>query len=227
MSLLSRLANWLDPAACLICGQSQSWLCPFCFSKIKQKAPRCFTCGCLNQSGLCLDCSPGWQLDGIIAAGSYSDRRLRQLIKAYKYRFSKQLSGPLSSLLIKAYRKQAPLANICPTAIAAIPLHCSRERWRGFNQSLLLANKIAKTEDWPLLNGLKRKKAGNSQAGLSITKRKQNLIGAFSYEGPKLDGEEILIIDDVITSGQTLNQAAKVLKKAGAESVWALVLAKK
>jgi ComF family protein len=109
----------------------------------------------------------------------------------------------------------------------AIPLHSSRERWRGFNQSLLLAKEIASVNPWPLSNGLKRKKSNHNQAGLKMSERRQNLTNTFYFKGQSLEGENILLIDDVVTSGQTLNQAAKALKKAGAESVWALVLAKK
>jgi len=112
--------------------------------------------------------------------------------------------------------------------IIPIPLHRSKMRERGFNQAELLAKNMAKSINAPVcVNALKKTKATISQAGLSKTKRFTNLRGTFKItDSDVIYGKDILLVDDVCTTGSTINEAAKVLLKSGAKSVKALVLAK-
>lgn len=109
-----------------------------------------------------------------------------------------------------------------------IPLHKKRENQRGFNQAKLLAENIALYFNLPLLNNaLIKTKATPPQADLKGRQRRENIKNAFSCLSPDLvQNKTILLIDDVTTTGATLQQAAKVLKQAGARSVWSLVIAK-
>lgn len=228
MDISAWLARFLNPSSCLFCGQSRSWLCPFCLSKIKKAPPACFGCGRKKSSAFCLDCAPAWALDGLIAYGFYADPVLRQLIKSYKYRFIRAAASPLSGLLAQAWQAQTPFLRpeTLPVQIVAVPLAKRRQRWRGFNQSELLAKMLAKNLAWPLINGLKRGGRHHNQAELPLALRRANLKGAFYWDGPVPAERDLILVDDVATTGATLNQAARALKAAGAERVWGLVIAR-
>jgi ComF family protein len=228
MKILTRLWDWLNPPHCLLCGQSAYWLCPFCSAKFKKIKPACFACGQAGDGSFCPDCGPAWALDGIISAASYADENIRQIIKLYKYRLIRPLFKPLAGLMAETWKKQDPLESETggPAYLVAVPLKDRRERWRGFNQSKLLAEHLSASLGLPRLNDLRRKGRHPHQADLGQTERKRNLIGAFYWDGISLEDADVILIDDVVTTGQTLNQAARALKAGGAENVWALTIAR-
>jgi len=111
--------------------------------------------------------------------------------------------------------------------LVPVPLHIRRERWRGFNQSQLIAEKLSDKFGIEIdCHGLKRVKHGKAQAKLSKSERWENIKGSFFWEKESLSGRNIILIDDVVTTGATLNEAAKVLKENGAGEVWGLVVAR-
>jgi ComF family protein len=121
-----------------------------------------------------------------------------------------------------------------PDLIVPVPLHRRRERWRGFNQAELLAENLGKNlspgYDIPILKILKRKKFTAPQMKIKNYKeREKNIRSAFILNDPlevELKNKKILLIDDISTTGSTLLECAKVLKSAGASSVWGMVLAR-
>jgi len=108
-----------------------------------------------------------------------------------------------------------------------IPLHKRRLRWRGFNQAEKIAKILSDKLNIPLVNNkLIRIKYNQPQAKINSQKRKNNIIGCFQYNGESLEEKNIILVDDVVTSGSTLNECAKVLKEKGAQEVWGICVAR-
>lgn len=218
------------PKKCLGCGRADIYLCPACFNKIevlpivhkKQK-----------------------YLDKLIAACQYRNPLVKELIKNFKYNYIKELAEPLGHLLIKSLEKNWRLGILFHQTqtknwkfiIMPIPLYGTRKRKRGFNQAELLAKEVAEHFNLPLeTNILKRILPTVPQVDIkNHEKRKTNIKDAFdispqpSVEGlapSAVEGKTIILIDDVTTTGATLIEAAKVLKKSGANEIWGLVVAK-
>ncbi len=110
--------------------------------------------------------------------------------------------------------------------VAPVPLHFNKMKERGFDQAFLIARQVAKTLKLPLEGGmLRRVKATEPQATMTRTERARNIKGAFEVNRPELvSGKNILLIDDVFTTGATVNEAAKTLKKNGAGKVYVFTL---
>lgn len=209
------ILNFLFPKNCLGCGKDGFVICSDCLGGIKlldfQECP-----------------------ERLIVASRYDKKGLlKKLIEAYKYKFSEELGAVLSSLLAAQVQKLYKFfeQNLGKALVVPVPLHSRRLRYRGYNQSELLArallkNPILKEFNWQISNCLKRVVYTVPQVGLSRTERLVNLKDAFVCEDPLLVfGKRVVLVDDVCTTGATLFECEKVLKKAGAASVTALVLA--
>jgi ComF family protein len=144
--------------------------------------------------------------------------------------YCQDLAVPLASLIVAHLRLrnyQKALFQLSPVLVP-IPLHRKRERERGFNQSLLLAKRLAQEFSLPIrCHWLQRQKSTLSQEGLNLKERQENLEGAFYCPFPELvTGQRIILIDDVFTSGATMKEAALVLKNKGASFVWGITIAR-
>jgi ComF family protein len=146
---------------------------------------------------------------------------LRELIHLYKYGRIKPLVKPLGRLLAQAMPLDQTFELVVP-----VPLHWRRRWSRGFNQSELLARSISRRTGIPLGKSLRRRRATDVQAGLSKTGRRQNVSGAFFARAGALRNQRILLVDDVMTTGATATACAVALKRAGAQSVTLLTLAR-
>lgn len=221
------ILNLLFPLECLGCGNEGTWLCPACFRRLKFSP---------NKKNSRLKTAA---LDRIFIAGDYDDALLADLIKKFKYHFITAIGKPLADFLILYWSGQIALATLndshaaSDSQIAAadfivipIPLSIRRLRWRGFNQAEILARKFAANFSYPLSLGLTRQKHRAAQASLDENRRLKNISGVFSYTGQSLAGRNILLIDDVATTGATLNEAALILRAQGAKKICGLVLAK-
>lgn len=133
------------------------------------------------------------------------------------------LASPLGALLADCYRMHAmPISMVMP-----VPLHPARVRRRGYNQALLLAREMARRVDLPLHEkALIRHRDTPSQVGLSRSERRQNVHDAFTCTTTDVAGGHILLVDDVLTTGATLEACAAALLGAGAATVWAITLAR-
>lgn len=145
------------------------------------------------------------------------DDTLREIIHHLKYADRVSLAGPCGELM-KASLDREPFTG---DLIIPVPLHPQRERERGFNQAELLARRLGREVDRKVL---RRKKNTRSQTGLSRAQRNENLRGAFEVRRPVRD--TVIVVDDVYTTGSTVNEVAKVLKHAGASRVEVLTLAR-
>lgn len=168
--------------------------------------------------GKCLKKAPAFART--VAAFRYSFP-VSQLIKALKFREQLILVNFLADEL-------AQQVEVRPDCLIAVPLHPQRLRWRGFNQSQLLAARIAKRLDIPLLKqSCRRVRDTPPQSSLPWKARDKNMRGAFEVtQAAHIGGKHVAIVDDVMTSGASLNELARALKKAGAREVSALVVAR-
>lgn len=168
-----------------------------------------------------------------VASATY-DGRMRDAIHAFKYGRLKPAGRPLGRLLAVAI---AQLADQAPSEllVVPVPLHHSKFRGRGFNQArLLAAEAVALLKDthpaWRLTlapETLMRQRATESQAGLTPRQRRINLRGAFRVSEPEVvAGKDVLLVDDILTTGATARAAGKTLLASGARSVWVATLAR-
>jgi ComF family protein len=225
------------PISCLGCQRESFWLCSDCFSRIKildfQLCPVCEN-NITEMGALCPNCRNLGKssLDGLVATVSYENQIIKKLIYNLKYRFISDSSEPLSKLMIKALiRNDLPI----PDLVVPVPLHPRRLRWRGFNQSRLLAKNISKNLapflEIEVLDVLKRNKNSKPQMKIkSYQKRLQNIQNIFSFNtqfgNNILKNKKILLVDDVATTGATLQECARILKENGAKKVYGAVIAR-
>ncbi|MGA2197810.1 MAG: ComF family protein [Bryobacteraceae bacterium] len=177
----------------------------------------------LDSEGRCALCRGGLRgFDAAYCYGSY-EGALRELIHLYKYGRVQTLAKPLGDLLAAALPREERF-----DAITAVPLHWRRRWQRGFNQSELLARAMAERYGIPVVRALGRVRATVSQAGLSNTRRRENVAMAFACRrgARALAGKRILLIDDVLTTGSTAAACARALKRAGAAKVALLAVAR-
>lgn len=205
---------------------------------------QCVSCGRLlaadNKGRVCGDC---WSriiylnrpidvrlsLEEIWSVAVY-DGVLRELIHQFKYKEKKYLANPLGKLLVdfvEEYLEEEGFDYIIP-----IPLEKARQKKRGYNQAELLARVLGEAVNKPILTNLvKRRKKTKPQFGLNKEERFENLSGAFKIsksgkeDVPTITGMTVLLLDDLATTGATLDECAKALKRAGVSEVYALVLA--
>jgi ComF family protein len=159
--------------------------------------------------------------DAAYSFGEYAGT-LRDLIHLFKYGRVRTLSQPLGRYLSCAIPREQRFDVVVP-----VPLHWRRQWERGFNQSELLAQAVARRYAAPVVHALTRRKATPAQAGLSNAKRRTNVSGVFAARRREaIVGRRILLVDDVMTTGATLGACASALKRAGASHVSALTLAR-
>lgn len=217
---LSKLfLDLLFPLECLNCQTEANYLCDFCFKKIKTNEKNEVLAAKIN---LHLP-----ELTEIYIAGDYEDKILSKLIIKYKYNFLSPLGKILADFLINFWNSLDLDWSRETLLIIPIPLSKKRLHWRGFNQAEIIAREFCSHHlNYQLRLDLKRQKHRTPQANLNEAGRLINIKSAFVWTGQSLNGRTILLIDDVVTTGATLNEAARILKLAGAKEVYALVLAK-
>jgi ComF family protein len=176
----------------------------------------------LDAEGRCPLCRLGVRgFDAAYCFGAY-EGALRQVIHLYKYGKVQTLARPLSDLLAAAMPRDQRFDAIVP-----VPLHWRRRWQRGFNQADLLAGRLALRSGIPLARWLRRVHPTQTLAGLSNTTRRANVAKAFSARrGAPLQGKQILLVDDVMTTGSTGAACALALKRAGAAKVALLTIAR-
>ena len=223
-----REAAWdlLFPPRCIGCGKPGGFLCHPCLNSLKRLSPPlCPTCAQpLQTAGLCQRCqSHSPEIDRIIAPFEFSGA-IRLAVYALKYRHLRSLAPTLAELLAVFLKEDPPEID----AIIPLPLHAKRRQERGYNQSELLARELGNLTGIPVTDGgLMRTRFSSPQVDtVGVAARFQNVSGAFACPDKFLDGQRLLLIDDVTTTGATLNAAASALKKAGAGYVTGLTLAK-
>lgn len=241
--MASALGNFildtLFPITCLSCGKNGEWICDKCLAKIPLKIDHvCPLCEkkITPDGRICFECRKHSALDGLLTATSYKNDIIPGAVHNYKYRFVEDLHVPLGEILTRAFLDSA---LTIPDLIIPVPLHPRRLRYRGFNQAKLLANYLSDnlTPGFSISvasNLIIRHRYTSPQMKIkNYHQRKKNLEGAFAINKNLsrknrrvLKDKRVLLVDDVATTGATLFECAKVLKKAGAKEVIALVIAR-
>jgi len=223
--LYDSLIGFIYPPQCIICNRLHEgdlfFICPECETKLDMiDCPICLKCGAAipAEYWTCPICKGKPLILRVWAMGAFDDF-YRPLIHAFKYEGIISAGKYLSSGLAEIIKANPHSSNI--HAVIPIPLHPSRQRKRGFNQSRLIANIIAlKLGVRHLPYDLIRVKKTRDQTGLNHLQRIENMRGAFTWLGKNsIAGKHVLLVDDVTTTGATAMEAAKVLKAAKASHV--------
>ena len=220
------LLDLMFPPRCVNCQTAGSWLCENCWHGHSwlngAVCERCGTPVFADQCGQCQS-NPLQFIDGIRSASYFEDNPIRSAIHFLKYRNHKAVAATLGQILVDTYQRHDLRADV----IVPVPLHASRQRERGYNQCELLAHQVGILLNLPVdTNTLQRVRQTKSQMQLSAAERHQNVVNAFSCRNKPLAGQTVLLIDDVCTTGSTLDACAGALKQSGVASVWGATLAK-
>ena len=219
------LLDLLFPPRCVVCERNSGWLCAACLKSIELiHPPICSLCGqATSFSRRCPSCqSLPLRIDGIRAVG-YLEGALQTAIHRFKYSNIRPVATPLGEL-VSEYLEHNPLPV---ETIVPVPLHAARLRERGYNQAALLAEKIGSQVGLPVVDGtLLRVKSTIPQVGLNAQQRRNNVKGAFRCTDEGLRGHSVLLVDDVCTTGATLEACSVALQDAEVKHVWGLVLAR-
>lgn len=206
------------PVFCSGCEKEGEFLCENC---LKIEIEKIKNSGLINIDFSNSDFLRAESLDKLTALFNYQNNLiLSTLLKIFKYNSAIGVSQVWKEII-----KQAPI-NYNVDYIVPIPLHPRRKRERGFNQSEIIADFLAYFSQKNLKSDLVRVRYTAQQALLQAEQRKENILEAFVWVGNNLLGKDVLLVDDVYTTGSTLNEAARILKTMGARNVFAFVLAK-
>jgi ComF family protein len=235
-AILNGVFTAVFPDDCRVCGSplrefSRIPVCSFCLRFPEALSAEHFCAQChtaflnpkpLDENGLCTLCAHGLcAFDRVYSVAEY-EGRVRRLIHLLKYGGMKGLAKPLGRMMLAGLPREEKFDLIVP-----MPLHWTRRLRRGFNQAELLAKCIAARFRLPIVRGLRRKRRTPVQAGLTHAERRDNVAGAFSVRKiSAVRDRHVLLIDDVLTTGATVNSAAAALRHAGARRVTVLTLAR-
>jgi ComF family protein len=225
-NIQEKIVDFFFPRRCVGCGKFGALLCASCSRKLPRLLPPfCQKCGRHESTGVL--CSACWgqrtAIDGIRSVFRF-DGTVRQAIHELKYRNIKSMADCLAALMADYLRENKLPGDV----LVPVPLHPKRLRERGYNQSVLLARELCKLTSIPVLESqLYRLKDSLPQARTAtVEERRKNVEKAFACRKEALPGKPVLLIDDVCTSGATLEACAAALKAAGAVSVWGFTLAR-
>jgi ComF family protein len=208
--------DFFFPRRCLGCGREGAYFCSNCLNYLSLSS---------------CPCRPDPSFVGLTSVFAYRGL-IKKAVKKLKYHFVSDLAGDLVELFLTFVGEDQAFTRYCQNKpiFIPIPLHPRRLNWRGFNQSELLGKLIAANLDLPFAPDiLIRVKETLPQADLDKKSRRENVKNAFILNPHlklKIKNLKFIVFDDVWTSGATISEAAKILKKAGARSVWALTLAR-
>lgn len=221
------LVDILFPRKCLACGRKGRYVCRGCLASLKILKQLCPYCEKASIDGLThAKCLKKLSINGVYSLWPY-EGVIREAILKLKYRFARKIAEELSEYIYLFFKDVAvfPKGSI----LTPIPLYWLRENFRGFNQSEIIAKMLAEKLGWSFEEGiLLRRKLRQPQTMLKGKKRRENIRGVFVLN-PKYKStlsKSYILFDDVYTTGSTLKEAAKVLKRNGASLVWGLTIAR-
>ena len=224
--MIDSILNFILPMACVICNTQVlerrfSAVCPQCWDTLSPvAAPFCLRCGmpAVAIEGPCGRCRTGENIFDFARSAVLFNQSARKIVHHLKYADRVSLARPIGCILRDLMRTECFKAEVA----IPVPLHRSRERQRGFNQAELIARNLPLAVDTRIL---RRRKHTPSQTGLSRAERAKNLSAAFELRGD-VAGARVLVVDDVLTTGATMNEIAKVLKRGKAARVEVLTFAR-
>ncbi len=223
--LRDTVLDLLFPPKCVGCGAGGQLLCDDCLSSAARiRPPICPRCGRpVRAKQLCTVCQEMRPVIDGIRSVAYFEGVLRRAIHRFKYNGLQALAGPLARLLVEYQMEHQLPADV----IVPVPLHPDREAERGYNQAGLLAEALGAKVECPVVQtGLSRVRPTAPQIEFNARERHVNVADAFRARKEAIVAQRILLIDDVCTTGATMEACAEALKAAGARSVWGLALAR-
>jgi ComF family protein len=233
--LLAAAVDMLFPAQCAVCHEAVGMhgaLCATCWGQIHFITdPMCFKCGLpfeyrIGEKALCASCMAVMPAYTEARAIFRYDENSKGQVLAFKYHDKTQLAPIFGEWLARTYKPYTDKVQF----IVPVPLHYWRLLSRRYNQATLLAHTLGRHTGLPVLpDTLKRIRATESQAGLSRRQRIDNMRGAFTVAKPRrelLKGKSVLLVDDVMTTGATLDACARTLHDAGVQDVYVLTIAR-
>ncbi|GAC1654350.1 MAG: ComF family protein [Candidatus Dormibacteraceae bacterium] len=222
--MLQELLGLLLPGRCGGCNRLGPLFCEACRRRTRRlEEPLCRRCGAevahaRSECG-CRARLPS--LQRLRSAAAY-EGPLAGAIHRFKYGGRRALAAPLALLMAERLATEGLPAEL----VTWVPLHRRRQRRRGYNQSELLAREVARLLGLPVAVGLRRARDTPPQVGLDGSRRRANVAGAFEWRGQDLGRSSVLLIDDVATTGATLDACAAVLKASGARRVLGFTVAR-
>ena len=223
----------LFPLRCAGCGKEGVALCPACSANLHMIAPSCFVCkklvpeaGKIPSGRTCTPCRKKTKIYAFLSPFSYGTPAIKTLIHDLKYRRVRPHAEVLADMLgdyLRYFRISLPRDGL----LIPIPLHKSREAARGFNQSFLIARSLGEKFGVKTPKDILQKiKSTKPQMELTREERLKNAIGTFAVSDRKtVANRTIILLDDVKTTGATLEEAAHTLKASGAKKIWAITIA--
>lgn len=212
--ILAISRDLLFPVFCISCSAEGEWLCSSCLKKLQfEIKPQVF-------------CHP--YLNKVIALADYKNEIVARLIHLLKYEYVEEIGEIFEKLIAVFVKNNSTVFDGGRfSAIIPIPLHKKRYLERGFNQAEILAESWSRFLCVPILkNMLIRSRQTKTQVGLSGFERRNNLQGAFTLRQPLAGLERVILVDDVFTTGSTMEEAARVLRSVSAREVWGAVVAR-
>lgn len=250
------LLDFIFPKYCVNCKKFGDFLCPNCFARLSFDTKNiCLVCGNGSYDGLTHPrCSGRYRINGSFT-GVVFNPISKKLIYQFKYKpHLSSLSSFLGELLYESLIQNEEFNHIIGSKLVFIPIPLSSKRFkkRGYNQAEILAKELSKKFGFPVCNCLDRVKETRTQVGLSKKERKENVAGAFALSSSVsvsqpvtsnvnrqtirasktsdqiqfLRGKNVILVDDVLTTGSTFSEASSILKRNGASRVWAIAFAR-
>lgn len=228
MRFLDMVLQWFYPPRCILCGKvmkigQQDILCHQCQNTVQWKEGAvCQKCGksIYTDEKCCERCQKAnFVFEKGIAVFSYSD--VKDAIAHFKFHYWKRDAVPLAKLMGDYLLTHYPELAEQTELLIPVPMYKKKQKIRGFNQSELLAKEISERIGKPCsVNNLRRIRNTQPQSLLNAEQRKQNIKGAFAVENTEeIKGKTVLLIDDIFTTGTTVNECSKVLYESGADRV--------
>ncbi len=234
-----KLLDIIFPKYCVNCKKFGDFLCPNCFSRLSFDTKNiCLVCGNPSYDGLTHPrCRGRYRIEGSFT-GVVFNSVSKKLIYQFKYKpYLSNLSSFLTDLLYESLIQNENFNKALGSQLlfVPIPLSAAKLRKRGYNQAEILAKGLSKKFGFPVFDCLERVRETRTQVGLSKKERKENVSGAFKIINHLPAGKagksliinhNILLVDDVLTTGSTFSEACSVLKRSGAAKVWGIAFAK-
>ncbi len=227
--LASGLKDVIAPARCIGCLKEGTWWCKNCRQGFVYSPLSCVVCKKERSRGItCTGCKSKTTLAGLVTAGCYSSPVFRRGVHWLKFKGVLDVAETMANILIPRLVLINTLKELQKQAVLVpIPLHKHKLRARGFNQSEKLAEIIGENTGVPVIEAVERIKPTWTQTKLPAGLRKENLIDSFAVkEALPADRKYCLLVDDVVTTGSTISEAARVLAADKNKIIWGVAVAR-
>lgn len=229
-SVISK-AVYPDDCNCIVCDKeipkgSKYCLCEQCIKTFPFNNGRiCVKCGSPvdNEATYCIDCQNNTKHFDFVRSSVVYEKDAKNLVLAMKFNNNRWIAKHFAEMLFDTYNQNHLDAEI----IIPVPLSYKREKQRGYNQAHLLVKSLAQKLNLPLADDVVYKVVDNKQQStLSARERRENVKGVYSLQNASIvKGKKVLLVDDILTTGSTLSEISRLLKKAGAIAIYGLVVA--